>query len=444
MKKFIVKLKPLLTKLLNKIEQIEQKLNLQQKVKLASKQKIILPDWIESIVLIILVTIGVIIKSLAIERVEKNEIFIRLISLFAIIYFITLVVISHYEKKIKLQLNVKTEEYNNDFKIFLTITLLQVSFFIFWQLNSISLYLLPFNGFVIITGLLLNLWWATVFIIINAIIGSYLIADVNIQMFVYMLITFLSSIYVLTLVEKISSRQDIISAIIKSVGVNFLIYVSVNLLTFYDIQKMFNVNISFKVFNRDTELNIFGFAICSILNGVTSWLVVTSLLSPFEVIYKRTTNIKLVELSNFNHPLLKRLMTEAPGTYHHSLVVSSLAENVALSLGLNSLLCKVGGFYHDVGKITQPEYFIENQFAVENPHGEINPSLSALGIINHVKEGINLAKEYKLDKPIVDIIEQHHGNSVIFGLYSKNLELNFFDKEILRYPGPKPQSKEAA
>lgn len=441
MKKIFVKLKPLLVKLLEKIDQVEQKLTLQKKVK--HKHKIVFPDWIYSFIILLLLFFGFTIKQLY-RSGNVLEVFSRAIGFFIVVYFLVVLLTRYYVKKIRKQLNIKEVEYKNNLKLFLTLTFIQTCFFILWQINNLNWYLIPAVGFVVLTGLLLDLWWTVVYVLLNSVIGSYLCANTTTEMFTYMFVYTLTSIYVLTQIEKISSRHDIIIVVAKSAIVNFIISVCINLVMFYDIHKMFNFNLNFNIFVNSSDFNILNFAESNVLNAILNWLIVISLLSPFEVGYQRTTSIKLVEMSNFNHPLLNRLVTEAPGTYHHSVVVASLAENVALNLGINALLCKVGGFYHDIGKIIHPSYFIENQLAIKNPHEEINPSLSALIILNHVKEGVKLANQYKLDKPIVDIIEQHHGNSTIFGLQSKNLELNFFDKEILRYPGPKPQTKEAA
>jgi putative nucleotidyltransferase with HDIG domain len=208
-------------------------------------------------------------------------------------------------------------------------------------------------------------------------------------------------------------------------------------------------NIELGIFNLDEYILTTGGVLLRILvenlvGGIFAWLLVIIFLNPIETIYNRTTNIKLVELANFNHPLLKQLVTETPGTYHHSIIISSLAEQAATELHANSLLCKVAAYYHDIGKLSNPEYFIENQISNKNPHKELNPSLSGLVIINHVKEGVALAHKYHLDKAIIDIIQQHHGDSLIHGFYEKTLQLGIDGLgENMRYPGPKPQTKEA-
>ncbi|MBN1621383.1 MAG: HDIG domain-containing protein [Endomicrobiales bacterium] len=182
-----------------------------------------------------------------------------------------------------------------------------------------------------------------------------------------------------------------------------------------------------------------------IFSGFSSALIVLGTLPYLESFFYRTTNIKLLELADFNRPLLKRLMIEAPGTYHHSLVVASLAEQAAESIGANSLLARVGAYYHDIGKLSKPEYFIENQQTLGNPHDPLTPTMSSLIVISHVKEGVALAHSRNIDKIIIDCIEQHHGTSVIHYFYHRALEQKAEIKpENFRYPGPKPQNKETA
>ncbi|MCX5872262.1 MAG: HDIG domain-containing protein [Deltaproteobacteria bacterium] len=165
-----------------------------------------------------------------------------------------------------------------------------------------------------------------------------------------------------------------------------------------------------------------------------------------------TTNIRLLEIANLNHPLLKQMSIEAPGTYHHSMLVGNLAEAAAEAIGANPLLARVGALYHDIGKIaktSKPTYFIENQIRGINPHDRLEPSMSALILVSHVKNGVEKAREYRLGAPIIDIIQQHHGMGLIKFFYYKAVEKA--DKtrlpiaeEKYRYPGPLPNSKEAA
>lgn len=188
---------------------------------------------------------------------------------------------------------------------------------------------------------------------------------------------------------------------------------------------------------------LFGF-----LGGIVVVLVVLGVLPIVEWLFGYTTNIKLLELANLNHPLLKKMILEAPGTYHHSVVVSTLAETAARSVNANPLLARVSAYYHDIGKSSKPLYFVENQGQHENRHDKLAPSMSSLVLISHVKDGLELAREYRLGKKISNIIQQHHGTSLISFFYQKakdqeDPEMEQVEEGSYRYPGPKPQTKEA-
>lgn len=193
--------------------------------------------------------------------------------------------------------------------------------------------------------------------------------------------------------------------------------------------------------------------------GLLSGIVSVGLLPLLENLFKATTDITLLELTDFNHPLLRRMQIEAPGTYHHSLMVANLAENAAATIGASPLLCRVCCLFHDIGKLVKPEYFAENQRGGLNPHDEKNPSMSALVIKAHVKEGVELARNYKLPNVIIDVIRQHHGTSLIQYFYYQARErlkdnpnqLNLdngsrqkVDESTYRYDGPCPAFKESA
>lgn len=182
-----------------------------------------------------------------------------------------------------------------------------------------------------------------------------------------------------------------------------------------------------------------------IVNGLAASVLTVGTLHWFESAFKITSSMRLLELSNPNRPLLKRLLMEAPGTYHHSVIVGNLAETAAEVIEADAVLVRVGAMYHDIGKLKRPYFFIENQFAQDNPHAKIAPTLSALIITSHVKDGLELAKEYKLPEPVRDIIAQHHGDSVVSFFYHRALEeKEDIPEESFRYDGPKPQTKEAA
>lgn len=185
-----------------------------------------------------------------------------------------------------------------------------------------------------------------------------------------------------------------------------------------------------------------------ILNGFISAILTIGILPFLESFFDISSSFRLMELSNPNQPLLKQLLVEAPGTYHHSVIVGNLAEAAAEEIGANSLLARVGAYYHDIGKLKRPYFFAENQEAYKNTHDDMEPSLSALVIASHVKDGIDMARKYKLPKSIIDIINQHHGTGIISYFYHRALQASTnksteVNEESYRYSGPKPQTKEA-
>ena len=182
------------------------------------------------------------------------------------------------------------------------------------------------------------------------------------------------------------------------------------------------------------------------LGGIGAGIVTAGLVPLVEIAFGYTTDISLLELANLDRPILRRLMIEAPGTYHHSVIVGSLVEAAASEIGANHLLAKVCGYYHDIGKINKPLYFIENQTNGKNKHDKLAPSMSGLILIAHVKEGVEIAKDHKLGQDIVDTIRQHHGTSFIKFFFEKAKQLKGEDQvniDDFRYPGPKPQTREA-
>lgn len=184
-----------------------------------------------------------------------------------------------------------------------------------------------------------------------------------------------------------------------------------------------------------------------LVNGLLCGVLAIGSLPYLETLFDVTSSIKLLELSNPNQPLLRRLLVEAPGTYHHSVIVGNLAESAADAIGCDSILARVGAHYHDIGKLKRPYFFGENQFIPENPHDKIAPSLSTLIIISHTKDGVELGKQYKLPQMIIDFTQQHHGTDLVRYFYHKALEQSRdgeVDEGDYRYPGPKPQTKEIA
>jgi len=173
------------------------------------------------------------------------------------------------------------------------------------------------------------------------------------------------------------------------------------------------------ILNRPVVPVLIGQIFAAILSGMLSTVLALLLIPIFEKLFKITTDITLLELSDMGHPLLQKMAIQAPGTYHHSLMVATLSQNAVEAIGANSLLVRVCAYYHDIGKLAKPEFFTENIQHKENPHDELSPHMSALVIVSHVKEGLALAKRHKLPQPILDGIEQHHGNGLISFFYHK-------------------------
>ena len=190
-------------------------------------------------------------------------------------------------------------------------------------------------------------------------------------------------------------------------------------------------------------------------SGILTGLLVSGVLPLLEGAFRLTTDITWLEASDLNHPLLRRLQLEAPGTFHHSLVVASLAEAAAEEIGAQALMCRVCSYFHDIGKLKKPEYFIENQ-GEHNPHDTLTPTMSALIIVAHVKDGVDMAINHRLNGRIIEGIQEHHGDSLVYYFYRRAIEraqaaveksgsddLPCVDEKSFRYPGPIPRSRES-
>ncbi len=203
---------------------------------------------------------------------------------------------------------------------------------------------------------------------------------------------------------------------------------------------------------------ILNHGLAALLTGLFTGGLVLGALPVFERVFKVATDVTLFELTDFNHPLLRRMQLEAPGTYHHSLMVANLSENAAASVGANSLVCRACSLFHDIGKMKQPEYFTENQTDPSNPHSRRNPAMSALIIKSHVKEGLEMAREHRLPKVVFDVIRQHHGTTLVKYFYhvakeqvrqeklplGEGIEPEEPDESTYRYDGPRPRFRESA
>ncbi|HBL36032.1 MAG TPA: hypothetical protein DDZ55_04395 [Firmicutes bacterium] len=255
------------------------------------------------------------------------------------------------------------------------------------------------------------------------------IFDFNLALTVYYFISGTAAIY---LMVNLTQRKEMIRRGLYLSGINFF--------TIFALGFLFGI----KRFS-----SLFLFALVAGFNGILSTALANGFLPFFEHLFGLTSPLSLLELANPNLPLLKRLLIEAPGTYHHSILVGNLAEAAADAIGADSLLVRVGAYYHDVGKLRRPYFFVENQITNDNPHEKLEPTLSTLIITSHVRDGVELARSYGVPSSMIDIIEQHHGTDLVRYFYLQASEQVQEEKESVEksdfsYPGPKPQSKEAA
>lgn len=294
--------------------------------------------------------------------------------------------------------------------------------------NSLLGYLIPVATASMLIAILLDTRLAILVTIVLAVVIGILTGN----QLRFAIVSFVSGIAGVYSVSRLSQRSDLAKA--------GMVYISsATALTIIGTEMTLNNSFVF-------SLVIFGI-ILGLSNGLLSSVFTIGALPYLETGFGITSAVKLLELSNPNHPLLKRLLVEAPGTYHHSIIVGNLAEAAANEVGGEPLLVRVGAYYHDIGKVRRPYFFIENQLASDNPHDKLAPSLSTLIVTSHIKDGVEMAKEHKLPQVILDIIEQHHGKSLMTYFYHKAVENDPHEtvaEDDFRYEGPKPQTKEAA
>ena len=313
-----------------------------------------------------------------------------------------------------------------DTKKLALISLINIMSLVFARaLGFVSPLLMPFACAPMLISLLINYKISLVVSSLNMILISAL-NGFDIQV---MMIGIVSSILASTLLKRMQQRNELLYTTVYIAIVSAIITVTTGMLISSDFMDVFiKSGISF---------------IGSILSGVFAMGILPFLESTFNEV----TVLKLLELSNPNSPLLKKLLMEAPGTYHHSILVANLAELAAEEVGANAVIARVGAYYHDVGKTERPYFFGENLMGMENPHNKISPNLSASVIISHVKDGLELARKHNLPRVIQEIIAQHHGNTLVKYFYytMKNNSDNLEDikEDDYRYPGPIPSSKEA-
>ena len=352
------------------------------------------------------------------EDISKDYIYTYIILFF---YFLFVLILQYIYMK-----NENNKILNNTKLVFLILLLNLLSLIIARVFTLVSVFLIP----IACTPILMTVFLGSkISIIINSFnllfIGIIIGFDPQI-----ILVAIVANIISSLTLKKVNQRNDILYSTAYLAVSSAIIVLSSGILLSNNIKRIL----------IDVALATGG----AFISGILAMGLLPFLESSFNLV----TNMKLLELSNPNNLLLKRLLMEAPGTYHHSIMVANLAEVAAEEVGANPMLVRVGAYYHDIGKIKRPFFFGENQLGGVNPHDKISPALSTTIIISHVKDGLELAKEYDVPTIVTDMIAQHHGTTLVKYFYytlknnSENPDL--IKEDDFRYPGPKPQTKEAA
>ncbi|UCC39920.1 MAG: HDIG domain-containing protein [Candidatus Aminicenantes bacterium] len=316
--------------------------------------------------------------------------------------------------------------------IFLADTFSQSSNFSLLKYAESYNFAFPFQFGVILFAFLTQSTTAIIFAVINSVLVGYLF-KANFDLMMFCLLGGFAAIYGIKYYGKQKRTSTFRAGLFLISPINVFVIITLHLIK-----------------ERIGPVDLFvSELVMGLLGGVISSAFAFLFLPVFENLFGFLTQTKLLELSNSDLPIFRQMAIEAPGSYHHSLVVASLAEKAAEEIKLDSQLTKTGGLYHDIGKTKRPEYFIENRTRESDRHDELKPSMSTLVIINHVKEGVEMAKKLKLPKKIRDIIEQHHGNSLVRFFFQKakekyDPEMQTIGEESYRYMGPIPKTKEAA
>ncbi|MEO0142862.1 MAG: HDIG domain-containing metalloprotein [candidate division WOR-3 bacterium] len=357
-------------------------------------------------------------KIAALEETSKTSSgweFIKSIILQNIFYFSIILFLIYFNRTNNLNL---FQMHNLNY-----ICVLAVAYIIILKLTyEINLfYLLPISFFTILFFLYFNFFVAFVFTFIFAILPGVIFNSINLSF--YLLV---SGIVAAFSSQSLKSRLSLYRPMFYIALANAMVIIFIQ---------------AYLLKERIAPIKLGeGF-----LNGIISGVAVGFFLPLFEKLFDFTTDLTLLELGNLNLPIFKEMAINAPGTYHHSVVVGNLAEAGATAIGADPILARVGAYYHDIGKLKKPEYFIENQIGQKNPHDHLKPRVSALVIISHVKDGVDMANRLKLPKKLISIIAEHHGTSRIETFYRKALNsTEGISEDAFSYPGPKPKTKEAA
>ena len=364
-----------------------------------------------------------ILKSLESEyesQVLSDSNYYWILSAYTVLVSLALLMLLLFMKKYRL------EVFENNTKvtfIFFNIVLMVFLTTLVVNYNSSYIYVVP----LCILPLILKAFFDARLGLFTHVITVLLLGFVVANNYEYMFLQIIAGIVTILTVSELYKRANLFI----SVGQITLIYI-ISYFAFYVIHEGSIDNLQWETFLL--------FVLCGLAT-----LFVQPLIYVYEKVFGLVSDVSLLELSDTNSKLLKELSEKAPGTFHHSLNVANLAEAAANEIGANAMLIRVGALYHDIGKMVNPTYFTENQSTGINPHDELSPKESAQIIINHVIDGIELAKKNNLPDRVIDFIRTHHGSSVVYYFYNKQVESNLaFDASDFSYGGPKPFNKETA
>ncbi|MGL6064038.1 MAG: HD family phosphohydrolase [Fusobacteriaceae bacterium] len=355
-----------------------------------------------------------ILEAVGISSINKNILYFILNILYlwivgTIFYFISISLL-------------KKEILNKNF--YRSTFLIVVSMFTIYRFfPSEYIYLIPFDALLFLLLILTNINFSFIFTFFSLAFILPMI-DFNTK---YFIINIFAIIFGSYLVKKITTRSEVLSIGIKLSILKVLLYI---ILT---------------IFLNDESSSGTLKAIELLISGIASGMITLALVPYFEKTFNLLDIFKLLELGDLSNPLLKRLSIEAPGTFQHSMMVATLSENAAEAIGASPIFCRVASYYHDIGKIKRPTFYIENQNPGENPHDKISPSMSCLIIKSHTKDGVEIGKKNQLPREIRDIMLEHQGTSFLAYFYNKAKKLDPSVKiNDFKYPGPKPKTKESA
>lgn len=377
-------------------------------------------------------------------RSEKSErsLPLEMVGSFLLIFIIYYIVYKFGRKYVRKFAPTKTNLIFMGTLMIIMLIILRVSMFLASAIHGMSIadipkmaltYAIPLAAGTMLVRFIINSETAALFAVVLAAFAGIVVQG-NIY---FTSFTLMSSLVAAVAISHSDKRSSILNAGLITGFISALMVLSIHFINAASVVEPLSLN------------NTLWYVIAAVVNGVGCAVFVLVMVPLSESIFGYTTDIKLLELANLNHPLLRELIIRAPGTYHHSHLVGILAETAAEAVGANPLLARVGAYYHDIGKIKKPQYFTENMPEGASIHDKLTPHMSSLIVSSHVKDGLELAKLYKLPEVITEMIPQHHGTKKISFFYEKAKEatdpnLQKIEDKDFRYPGPTPQSREAA